>query len=145
MLAMIAIIQAVPAILAARAIIAILAITIAMVAMIAILLAMLAMTAILLAIASNDCQYCQLSAMCATTAINCPCGSLFTAALAHSFGSIAVLAMICPVTLFCQQTAKQQNSKTGKQSSPRPAQICTGNFQQQMPKSGFQASTGCMA
>merc|ERR1712242_151125 len=88
------------------------------------------MTAILLAIASNDCQYCQLSAICATTAMNCPCGSLFTAALAHSFGIIAVLAMSCPATLFCQQTAtqqnskttKQQNSKTGKQSSPRPAQ-----------------------
>ena len=141
---MITIIQAVPAILAARAIIAMLAITIAMVAMIAILLALPAMTTVLL-VASNECQYYQLSAVCATTPTNCPGGSLFTASLAHSFGIIAVLAMICPVTLFCQQTAKQQNSKTGKQSSPRPAQICTGNFQQQMPKSGFQASTGCMA
>ena len=71
-----------PAILAARAIIAILAITISMGAMIAILPAMLAMRAILLATASNDYQYCQLSDMCATTAINCPGGSLFTAALA---------------------------------------------------------------
>ena len=68
---MTAIIQAVPAILAAIAIIAILAIITSMVAMIAILLAMLAMPAKLLAIASNDCHYCQLSAMCATTAVNC--------------------------------------------------------------------------
>ena len=90
-----------------------------MVAMIAILLAMLSMTAILLAIASNDCQYCQLSAMCATTAINCPCGSLFTAALAHSFGIIAVLAMICPVTLFCQQTAKTAKQQNRKAEQPK--------------------------
>ena len=114
MLAMITTIQAVPAILAARAIIAILAITIAMVAMIAILLAMLAMTAILLAIASNDCQYCQLSAMCATTAINCPCGSLFTAALAHSFWHYCCSCSDLPSHPFLpadSKTAKQQNRK----------------------------------
>ena len=134
-----------PSILAARAILAILPITIAMVAMMAILLAMLAMTTILLATASNDYQYCQLSDMCATTAINCPGGSLFTAALPHSFGIIAVLAMNCPVTLFCQQTAKQQNSNTGKQSSPRPAQICIGQFLTTNAKvcnSGFNSAHG---
>ena len=87
--------------------------------MIAILLAMLAMRTILL-VASNDCQYCQLSAMCAaTTAINCPGGSLFTAALAHSCGIIAVLAMNCPVTPFGQQTAKQQTSKHRKAEQPK--------------------------
>ena len=119
MLAMITIIQAVPAILAARAIIAILPITIAMVAMMAILLATLEMTTILLATASNDYQYCQLSDMCATTAINCPGGSLFTAALAHSFGISAVLAMNCPVTLFCQQTSKTAKQQHRKAEQPK--------------------------
>ena len=102
--------------------------------------------------ASNDSKYYnQLQAMTANTASYLLCVLLLplTAHVAAClllllpthFGIIAVLALICPVTLFCQQTAKQQNSKTAKQES-RAAQgqhrFALDNFQQQMPKSVLQ-------
>merc|ERR1711994_25921 len=126
---MLTIIQALPAILAARAIIA----------MLAILLAMLAMRTILL-VASNDCQYCQLSAMCATTAINCPRWQLVYCCSCPLMWHYCCSCYELPSHSFLPADSKTANQQTQESRSAQGQhRFALEIVQQQMPKSLLQA------